>query len=95
MKTYNSLSEWAASLGVIRYWVYRRPGIKYEEDNSEFVDEYCHYGLIKEIIGGGDNPILGIEQVEGDEEEWAEDPKVSIIEYYHFNDIAIAKVTHK
>lgn len=97
MKTYESITEWLSSIGIFRFWVYKRPGIQYDNDEvSEFVDVCCHYGAIKEVIlDDPTNPLLGIEQVEGDEEQWWEDDEVSIVEYYRLNQISIAKVRRK
>lgn len=97
MKTYESITEWLNSIGTFRFWVYKRPGIHYDSNEEfEFVDDYCHYGIIKDVVlDDPTNPLLGIEEVEGDEERWEEDDEISIIEYYRLDQILIRKVKRK
>lgn len=97
MKTYESIAEWLNCIGTFRFWVYKRPSIHYDSgEESEFVDDYCHYGIIKDVVLDDlTNPLLGIEEVETDEGQWEEDDEVSIIEYYRLDQILIRKVKHK
>lgn len=47
---------------IFRYWRYKRPGLKYVDDEykatSEFVNDICSYGFIESVTLLPDNDIL-------------------------------------